>query len=87
MWSGGCGRASSAAMVGTKSSATVQHRQPLVSSTMASSGTVGIGAVFQDVAVDAEIAEFVDQDRQPAALRVPPSGGEPAWSFRRRGNR
>ncbi len=33
-------------------------------------GAIGVGAAFQDIAVDAEVAEFVDQDRQPAALRI-----------------
>ena len=33
-------------------------------------GAIGVGAAFQDVAVDAEIAEFVDENSQAAALRV-----------------
>src|SRR6202035_6022861 len=31
---------------------------------------IGVGAAFEDVAVYAEVAEFVDQDRQAAALRI-----------------
>ncbi len=47
MWSG-CGeRASSASMAGTKSSATVQHRHPLASSTMFSSGQLSIPQDFR----------------------------------------
>ena len=32
--------------------------------------TIGVGAAFQNVAVDAEVAEFIDQYCEPAALRV-----------------
>jgi hypothetical protein len=46
MCSGGAGRASSASMVGTKSSATVQHKQPLESSTIFSSGQLSIPQPF-----------------------------------------
>ncbi len=70
MWSGGLRRASNLAIVGAKSSATVQQMQPLVSSTMASSGAIGVGATFKDIAVDADVAELVDQDRKAASLRV-----------------
>jgi len=42
MCSGGLGRVSSASITGRNSSATVQHRQPLASSTMSSSAQPGM---------------------------------------------
>ena len=53
-----------------KSSATVQQMQPLASSTMFSAGQSGIAQPFEDVAIDAERAEFVDHDREAAAAGV-----------------
>ena len=50
-------------MAGRKSSATVQHMQPLASSTMSSSRHELDAAGFEDVAVDADIAELVDHQR------------------------
>ena len=55
---------------GTKSSATVQQMQPLASSTMFSSGQVSTPQLLQDLAVDADIAELVDDQRQAFALGV-----------------
>ena len=47
MCSGGDGRSSRLFSAGTKSSATVQHRQPLASSTMASSGQLSTPQLFR----------------------------------------
>ena len=55
-------------MVGTKSSATVQQMQPLVSSTISSSRTGLLAATLQHLAVDAEIAELVDDQRDAPAI-------------------
>ena len=59
-----------ASSAGTNSSATVQHRQPLASSTMFSSGQAAIPAAFENFAVDADVAELVDDDGEPAALCI-----------------
>ena len=57
-------------MVGTKSSATVQQMQPLASSMTSSSLAHGVAAAFQNLAVDADIAEFVDDERDAAATGI-----------------
>ena len=57
-------------MVGTKSSATVQQMQPLASSITSSSRHSVIAAALQDLAVDADIAELVDDQRDAPALGI-----------------
>ncbi len=59
MWSTAGRKARIWSSAGTKSSATVQQRQPLASSTMFSSGQVSMPQTLQDVAVDADVAELV----------------------------
>ena len=87
MWSGRGSRASSASIAGAKSSATVQQMQPLASSTIFSSGQVSTPQALQDLAVDADVAEFVDDQREPAAAGVSPADGGSASSCRRRESR
>ncbi len=70
MWSGRGSRASRPSMAGRKSSATVQQMQPLASSTILSSGQDSTPQDLQDLAVDADIAEFVDDQREPPAARI-----------------
>ena len=84
MCSGGGLRASSASSAGTKSSATVQHRQPFVSSMIFSSGQFSIAARAQNRAVDADIAELIDDERQAPAFAHSRSYAARASSFRRR---
>ena len=69
MWSGFGSRASSAVIAGAKSSATVQQMQPLASSMIASSRAGRVGAALDKIAVDPDVAEFVDDEREP-----PPAG-------------
>ena len=68
MWSGRGSRASRLSMAGRKSSATVQHRQPLASSMILSSEQDLDPTVAQDLAVDADVAELVDDKGEAAAL-------------------
>ena len=68
MWSGGGSRASSASIAGRKSSATVQQRQPLASSTISSSGQASTPQLRKNLAVDADVAELVDDQREAPAL-------------------
>ena len=70
MWSGFGSRASSALTAGTKSSATVQQMQPLASSMIASRGQASSAQPLQQVAVDADVAEFVDDEREPPAAGI-----------------
>ena len=68
MCSGGGVRASSRCMVGTKSSATVQQMQPFESSTMSSSAQVASPQPSSTLAIDADLAELVDDQRDPPAV-------------------
>ena len=65
---GRVGAASSSSIAGTKSSATVQQMQPLASSTMSSLAALD-AAAREDRAVDADVAELVDDERE-----APPAG-------------
>ena len=57
-------------MVGRKSSATVQQMQPLASSTMSLLRQRRDAAARQQLAVDADLAELVDDEREAAAVGV-----------------
>ena len=65
MCSGAGSRPSSASIAGTKSSATVQQMHPFASSIRPSSSQPGTPQPRSSLAVDAEFAELVDDQRDP----------------------
>ena len=86
MWSGG----------GTRASRLLHGRHEIVGDRAADAavgqlddvvlGAAGIAAAEQQLAVDADLAELVDDQRDAAAAGMRAAGGGSGWSCRRRGS-